>query len=114
MLLPGRLAHEASLERSAAGWFLVSGVLVFVSQMFRYAALAQAPVSVVAPIQHLSVEFRVLFSWLINRDHEVFGVWVISGIALSLVGAGLLTLSVEWVAALLPPGLAAAMAWTWP
>mgnify|MGYP006274327947 FL=1 len=114
LLLPGRLAHARQIERGAAGWFVVSGLFVFVSQMFRYAALALAPVSVVAPIQRLSVVFRVLFSWLINRDHEVFGVWVLSGIALSLLGAALLTLSVERVAALLPPGLAAAMAWTWP
>jgi drug/metabolite transporter (DMT)-like permease len=114
MLAPVPRRHVADMERGAARWFAVSGFFVFVSQMFRYAALAIAPVSVVAPIQRLSVVFRVLFGWLLNREHEVFGVWVLSGIALSLVGAAMLTLSVDWVAAMLPPGAAAALDWRWP
>lgn len=114
LLLPGRLAHVRALERGPAGWFALSGLFVFVSQLFRYAALALAPVVVVAPIQRLSVVFRVLFGWLINRDHEVFGFWVLLGIALSLLGAALLTISVDWVAAILPPGLAELARWSWP
>ena len=114
LAIPGRVAHVAALERDAAGWFAVSGIFVFLSQMFRYAALALAPVSLVAPIQRLSVVFRVLFSWLLNREHEVFGIWVLSGIALSFAGAILLTLSVDWIAVFLPPGLAAALDWRWP
>jgi drug/metabolite transporter (DMT)-like permease len=113
MLAPVPRRHVAAIEGGAARWFAVAGFFVFVSQMFRYAALAVAPVSVVAPIQRLSVVFRVLFGWLINREHEVFGVWVLTGIALSLLGAALLTLSVDWVAALMPFG-AAALNWRWP
>jgi uncharacterized membrane protein len=113
MLAPMPRAHVAAMEGGAARWFAVSGFFVFVSQMFRYAALAVAPVSVVAPIQRLSVVFRVLFGWILNREHEVFGFWVLTGIALSLLGAALLTLSVDWVAALLPFG-DAALGWRWP
>lgn len=111
LLAKGPRANVAALERRAAGWFAISGIFVCVSQVFRYAALALAPVTVVAPIQRLSVVFRVLFSWLLNREHEVFGFWVVSGIVLSLLGAALLTLSVDWLAALVP---LTALDWRWP
>lgn len=114
LLVPGQLGQVLTLERGPAGWFVVSGLFVFLSQMFRYMALAVAPVSIVVPIQRLSVVFRVLFSWLINRDHELFGFWVLFGIAISLVGAVLLTVSVDWIAALLPQGFGIALAWRWP
>ena len=34
---------------------------------------AIAPVSVVQPIQRTSLIFRLFFSWMLNREHEVFG-----------------------------------------
>jgi drug/metabolite transporter (DMT)-like permease len=114
LLFPVPRREVVGLERGPAGWFLLAGLFVFFSQMFRYAALAVAPVSVVAPIQRLSVVFRVLFSWLLNRDHEVFGFRVMAGIALSLLGAALLTTSVDWVAAFLPAGLRPVLGWQWP
>lgn len=114
LAVPARLAEVRALQRGPAGWFLLSGVFVFVSQMFRYAALAVAPVSVVAPIQRLSVVFRVLFAWLINRDHEIFGVKVLAGIALSLIGALLLGVSVDWIAAHLPASVAEIVRTRWP
>lgn len=114
MLTPFGIRELTTIDRGPARWFVVSGVFVFVSQLFRYASLALAPVSVVAPIQRLSVVFRVLFSWLLNREHEVFGVKVLSGIFLSLVGALLLGLSVDWVAAILPGSLARIVTVSWP
>lgn len=68
-------------------WFLASAVFVALSQLFRYLALAVAPVSVVVPIQRLSVVFRLLFNAMINREHEVFDRWVIFSILLAVVGA---------------------------
>lgn len=116
VLLPGNTSHVRAQNAAAARWFAASGLFVFVSQMFRYMALAVAPVSVVVPIQRLSVVFRVLFSWLLNRDHEVFGVRVLLGIGLSLAGALALTVSTDAVRALLPlPETAASvLGWHWP
>ncbi|NNG04780.1 MAG: EamA family transporter [Inquilinus sp.] len=116
LLLPGKAAHVRAPDGVAARWFLASGLLVFLSQVFRYMALAVAPVSVVVPIQRLSVVFRALFSWLINRDHELFGFWVLSGIGVSVVGALALTVSTEWLLSTvsLPAALASMARWTWP
>jgi uncharacterized membrane protein len=91
----------------------VSGVFVFLAQMFRYLALAIAPVTVVTPIQRLSLVFRILLSTLINRDYEVFDTRVVIGMVISLAGALALTLSVDLVAEWLslPPWVAT---WRWP
>ena len=68
-------------------WFLLSAVFVALSQLFRYVALAVAPVTVVTPIQRLSVVFRLIFNALINRDYEVFDRWIVVSILLSVLGA---------------------------
>lgn len=114
VLLPGNASHVRAQNATAAGWFAASGLFVFVSQLFRYMALAVAPVSVVVPIQRLSVVFRLLFSWLLNRDHEVFDIRVLLGIGLSLAGAAALTVSTEAVLTLLPDSAAGPLGWRWP
>lgn len=116
VLLPGNAAHVMRLERSNAKWFAASGLFVFLAQVFRYMALAVAPVSVVVPVQRLSVVFRVIFSWLVNRDHEVIGLRVLIGIGLSLLGALALTVSTEIVLELVPlPAAVVDIArWRWP
>ncbi len=116
MLLPGQWRSFRALDRETGFWFVVSGIAVCVSQMFRYMALAIAPVSVVSPIQRLSIVFRVYFGWLINPKHEVFGTRVIAGTIVSLIGAVALTASTEGIVHLvhLPPTLAALLAWHWP
>ena len=115
-MLPGNLAHVGALDRTNAKWFIASGVFVFLAQAFRYMALAVAPISVVVPIQRLSVVFRVFFSWMLNRDHEVITVWVIAGIGLSFLGAMALTISTEVVLAVvpLPDSLVEIANWRWP
>jgi len=116
MALPGNLVHVVTLDRTNAKWFTASGVFVFLAQVFRYMALAIAPVSVVVPVQRLSVVFRVMFSWMLNREHEVITFWVVMGIALSFVGALALTVSTELVLLRVPlPDLIAEIArWRWP
>jgi uncharacterized membrane protein len=113
LLVPGQLYHCLTIDRTAAKWFTLSGVFVFLAQMFRYLALAIAPVTVVTPIQRLSLVFRILLSTLINRDYEVFDTRVVIGMVVSLTGALALTLSVDLVAEFfsLPPWVAA---WRWP
>ncbi len=75
------------LGRDSARWFFVSALFVALSQLFRYMALAIAPVAVVVPIQRLSVVFRLIFNAILNRDHEVFDRWIVVSILLSVVGA---------------------------
>jgi len=112
----GQINHVLSVERVPARWFLLTGLLVCLSQIFRYAALSLAPVSVVAPIQRLSNIFRIYASWLINREHEVFDSSVIVATVVSLLGAVALSVSTEAVLATLPlpDWLEAAARWQWP
>ena len=103
-----------NLDREAGKWFAISGVLVFFSQLFRYMSLAVAPISVAVSIQRLSPVFRLIFSWVLNRDHEFFDFEVILGIGLSLFGALLLTLNIDMVAAMLPASWAPFLRTEWP
>lgn len=103
----GGRSYMAGMGNGSGYWFYLSSVFVALSQLFRYLALAVAPVSVVVPIQRLSVVFRILFNGVINRDHEVLDAWVIVSILLALVGVTALSLDTElllrWLGA--PPAL---------
>jgi uncharacterized membrane protein len=116
LLWPGQLRHVAAMDPRSARWFMVSGVCVCFAQMTRYMALAVAPVSVVSPIQRLSLVFRVYFARLINPQHEVFGGRVLAATGLSLAGALALSASTEVVQSLLPlpDWLVSVLNWRWP
>jgi uncharacterized membrane protein len=116
LLAPGNIAHVRALDPTAARWFSASGFFVFVSQLFRYMALALAPVSVVVPVQRTSIVFRVIFAWLLNRDHEVLSLPVLVGIGISLIGVLALTISTELVLAIfpLPEAVADLARLSWP
>ncbi len=90
VLASGGESYMRSLDRASAGWFVASALFVGLSQLFRYVALAVAPVAVVTPIQRLSVVFRLVFNAILNREHEVFDRWVVASIFLSVLGAALL------------------------
>jgi drug/metabolite transporter (DMT)-like permease len=91
----------SSMSREGLRWFLLSGFMIAVSQVFRYAALALAPVSVVVPIQRLSVIFRLLFNWYLNRQYERIETRIVIGIILSVFGAAALgvdtTVALKWL-----------------
>jgi uncharacterized membrane protein len=116
LMWPGQLLHVLATRPQAAKWFTISGALVCLSQMFTYMGFAVAPVSVVSPIQRLSIVLRIYASWLLNREHEVFGGKVIVGTVVSLIGALALTVSTDIVLAYvpLPEPLAAVARWQWP
>jgi uncharacterized membrane protein len=116
MLWPGQFRHVLTLQREPAKWFTFSGIFVCLSQIFRYMALSVAPVTVVTPILRLSLIFRFLFSWLINREHEIFGGRAVAGTLVSLLGALALSISTEFVLTLVPlPDFVVAIArWQWP
>lgn len=115
LVLPGRWSDFRAMDRVSARWFVLSGILVALSQMTRYMALAVAPVSVVSPIQRLSLVFRIYFGWIINPKHEVFGGRIVLGTVLSLLGAVALSMSVGDVQQLIPmpDALAALLNWQW-
>lgn len=90
-----------SLDRGTSAWFLVSAFCVALSQLFRYMALAIAPVAVVVPVQRLSVVFRLLFNAILNRKYEVFDRMVVASILLSVIGAAAVAVDsftiMEWL-----------------
>jgi uncharacterized membrane protein len=116
LVWPGQLRHALAVNRESAKWFTLSGVLVFLSQMFLYMAMSVAPVTVVSPINRLSLLFRLYFSSWLNPQYEVFGGSVIAGTVVSLVGALALSLSTQALQDVvpLPDTLAALLAWHWP
>jgi uncharacterized membrane protein len=116
LLLPGQWASVRALDRTTGRWFVVSGIAIAMSQMTRYMALAVAPVSVVTPIQRLTVVFQIYFGALVNPEHEVFGERLILGTVISLIGAVALSVSLDEVGGLiaLPPSLATVLGWHWP
>jgi uncharacterized membrane protein len=116
LLLWGQWRTFASIDGTSSKWFILSGVAVAISQMFRYMALAIAPVSVVSPIQRLSLVFRLYFGRIINPHHEVFGGRVIWGTILSLLGAIALSVSADGIvhSTLLPASLVSVLSWHWP
>lgn len=105
-----------TIRRNPAKWFVISGLFTGVSQMIRYMALALAPVTIVSSIMVSSLVFRFLFSRIINRDYEIFGIWVVFGIAITIVGSLALTLETAFVFSLLPEWdwLQGSAKWRWP
>jgi uncharacterized membrane protein len=116
LLWPGQLRHALAVKPESARWFTLSGVMVCVSQMFIYMALAVAPVTVVSPINRLTIVFRIYFSRMLNPRHEVFGGRVIVGTLISFAGAVALSLSTDLVASLLPlpDAVLSILKWHWP
>ncbi len=74
------------LEPEGKKWFLITGIMAFVSQLLRYMALALLAMSYVEPIQRSSIAFRVLFGYLLNRKYEIINIRVLTGIAISIIG----------------------------
>jgi len=60
--------------------------MLALAQGFLYSAVAVAPIMLVVPLLQSSAVFR-LISRLLNPAHEVFGLRVIIGAILSIVGA---------------------------
>ncbi len=116
LLLPGQWRHVRALDPSAAKWLAVSGVCVCLAQMLRYMALTLAPVTVVTPIQRLSLVFRLYFSRIINPQHEMFGGRIVAATIVSLFGALALSISAEVVQAALPlpDAVKDILNWRWP
>ena len=116
MAFPAFRGTVLALDRPTAKWFAATGVLVGLSQLFVFMALSLAPVIVVQPIQRTALLFRIGFSWLINREHEVIGLSVLGAVALSMLGVMAVTIDSETLVDLLPtpPWLAEILLLQWP
>jgi drug/metabolite transporter (DMT)-like permease len=87
LVSPSLRRNVASARWENIRWFISSGVAVAAAQGFMYAALAVAPIMFVIPLLQLSLVFRLFFSAWVNPHHEVFGIKVILGTVISMVGA---------------------------
>jgi drug/metabolite transporter (DMT)-like permease len=102
-----------ALRRESVPWFVYSGVMVALAQGFLYSAVAVAPIMLVVPLQQSSVVFRLIFSRLLNPAHEVFGLRVIIGAILSIVGACTVSIDSNLILSVLgaPGALARLLQW---
>jgi drug/metabolite transporter (DMT)-like permease len=105
--------NAGNVKFSNARWFIFSGVLVAAAQGFFFCAVALAPVLFVMPLLQTSLAFRMLFSTWLSPHHEVFGALVLSGVAISLSGALLVSVNSEIIvgALPLPEALARVLLW---
>jgi drug/metabolite transporter (DMT)-like permease len=102
-----------AMSRDNARWFALSGVFVAAAQGFFFAALAVAPVMLVMPLLQLSLAFRMLFSTWLNPHHEIAGPLVLAGLAISVLGALLVSIDTQLIVATLalPDALASVLLW---
>ena len=114
LLMPRHLREVRAVNAHATRWFLFAAVMVYVSQLFYYMAIALVPVTIVAPISALSNIIRIHVSRWLNPRHEVFGPEVTLATILSFIGVVVLSLSLDALPFRLPPGLAMVLAWHWP
>jgi drug/metabolite transporter (DMT)-like permease len=113
LIRPSVRRDIAQLKRENVPWFFYAAVLVTASQGFVYASLAVAPLMVVTPILQLSLVFRVLLSWLMNREYEVLNPSVLLGCAAAIIGSILVSLNTDYVvsALALPEAISSALLW---
>lgn len=112
LFLPGHLKEVRAVKPEAAKWFLSSGSMVYVSQIFAYMAVSLAPVTITAPIMGLANIFRMHLSRWLNPAHEVFGRKIIVATGFSFLGVVALSASMELLP--LPEGVAKFLNWHWP
>lgn len=87
LLVPGQASGAINLDKRARGMFLIGGISSWLANMFRFAALALAPVSIVIPLMRASVLFSLAMNFIFNRHLESFEPRVLGGIFISLAGA---------------------------
>jgi drug/metabolite transporter (DMT)-like permease len=116
LLFPMARRDASGIQRGQMQMFFWIGATVCISQVFMYMAMAIAPVTVVQPLMRFATVFGVLFSWLLNRQHEVFDPAVLGAIAVSMLGAVAISMDPSSVFGWLgsPDSLASAFQWQWP
>ena len=85
LLIPRPATGVLTLDKSTHGCFLFGAFNSFFANVFRFTALAL--VSIVIPLMQSATVFTVGFNWLLSRQRESFGAWVLTGITVSMYGA---------------------------
>ena len=91
-----RIRDIIEMDKRALKWFITTGFMGSSAQLLRYIALGIIPISIVEPIHRTSVIFRVIFGFIINRNHEIINIRVLLGVALSIIGMYLLILQIDF------------------
>jgi drug/metabolite transporter (DMT)-like permease len=112
LLIPAQRREIRAIQPDAAKWFLSSGMMVYVSQIFAYMAVSIAPVTVTAPVIGLANVFRLYFARWLNPQHEVFGPEVVVATAVSFFGVVALSMSLDILP--VPDGWRPFLEWSWP
>jgi drug/metabolite transporter, DME family len=79
MVSPEKRISITDIPRKAAGLFFTAGLLSFGANLARYVALSLAPASVITPLVATSPVFLLVFSFVFNRNLEIFNTTVIVG-----------------------------------
>ena len=90
MASPGRRQLISRITGKAVGLFFIAGLFSCTGNFCRYAALNLIPASVVTPIVATSPVFLLIFSYIFNRNLEIFSRPVIIGTVIVVVGTILL------------------------
>lgn len=79
MASPEKRTSTSAIPVKAAGIFFAAGLLSFIANLTRYVALSLAPASVITPLVATSPVFLLVFSFIFNRNLEIFNAPVIVG-----------------------------------
>ncbi len=86
-------SRPLQIKRHSLVIFVAAGILAALAQLFRFTGLSYGPLSLVEPVLVSSMALFVLvFSFLINRNIDVFTVRVILGIISTMAGIALMFL----------------------
>ena len=113
MIWPPLRREVVAVKRENIRWFTYSGIFVALAQGFFLSAVAVAPIMLVSPLLQFSLLFRLLFSKLVNPDHEIFGWLVVTGVATSIIGSLVVSADTDAILRLvaMPEWLAAVLRW---
>lgn len=97
LLMPALLSQAlreslGSISGSTARWLGAATLAITVGVMFRYLALAAAPVTVVAPVMRATGFVQLPLTYLINRHIESFEPRLVAGIVVSIIGGFVIVL----------------------
>ena len=87
LALPARRPLLKALNVPTFQIFFGAGFAVFLAQMFRFIALSEASVAVVATLLRFGSVFTLILSWYFNKHLENINWRVVAGVILSVAGA---------------------------
>jgi drug/metabolite transporter (DMT)-like permease len=87
LILPARRPLAKALNLTTFQIFFGAGFAVFLAQMFRFVALSETSVAVVATLLRFGSVFTLILSWYFNKHLENINGRVVAGVVLSVVGA---------------------------